>query len=397
MTHTSYPLRMCSPDEAFNLIDEYFTPADTTQEVRVRQSFGQILARPVTAERDVPGFDNSAMDGVVIRKSDWDAGQKTFELSGEIPPELNEPPALKAGTAMRIMTGAAVPEGGDFIIPVEMIEESDGQVTIRDIPGKNPIRKRGEGYRKGTTVLEAGTLIRPYELGLMIEAGVSKCETRKTLVIGVLVTGSEIDESRNTNGPELSELINQWPGVMVREYPAVRDDPTELNQHLLQLRDECDIIVTTGGISAGKSDYLPGILEEENARLLIRKINQKPGKPFTLYDWEGTTVCCLPGNPVSAVFTAEIYLRRIHARLTNYPVHTHQTFLDEDTSLQNAGEKTLFVPGKYYFNNGRIMVKGQASMKSHLLQLYRDTNCYLQIPPESETNPDDFITIFPFT
>lgn len=393
----SFPLFDCSPDEAVEALIQRFTLTPPTRKLDITDATGHILASPCLAARDVPAFDNSAMDGVVIRKSDWDNGLRVFPVVGEIPPELTTPPPLQSGTAMRIMTGAPVPEHGELIIPVELLDDTGSEVTVKELPGKNPIRKKGEGYNTGEQVLEQGTLIRPYEAGLMIESGNSECTVFEPLVVGVQVTGSEVGEAMNTNGPVITQLLNNLPGVTPKEYPVLEDDPEVIHSRMNQLRDECDVILTTGGISAGKFDYLPDILEQNGAELLIRKVNQKPGKPFTSYDWKGTPVCCLPGNPISAVFTFEWYVQQLLASLNNLGKTTISAEVAErESALINRGGKHLFVPGQLSYREGRILVSAEPVMKSHLMQLYKDADCYVHLKPGTQYQTGDLIEVMPF-
>ncbi len=397
MSHTLLPLKHSSPFEVTELIQSQFEPVTTSITVPVDEAAGHILAESVQANRNVPAFDNSAMDGVIIRKADYETGQTNFQVVDEIPPERLEVPELPAGKAMRIMTGAPLPENGDLIIPVELLTDSGEEVIIREIPSRNPIRRKGEGYREGVNILSSGTCIRPYESGLMIEAGLSECPVLKPVRVGVQVTGSEISRSRNTNGPVITRLLNKMHGVETVEYPVVEDQPDTLRRRLYQLKEECDVLVTTGGISAGKYDYIPEILESSGARLLVRKINQKPGKPFTLYEWEGKPVCCLPGNPVSAVFTAEWYAGRVLARLTDQSTRDITGYVRAGSSpLVNNSSRHLFVPGRFEFNAGRVTIHAEANMKSHLMQLFRESNCYVHLSPQQEYQDGDVISALRF-
>ncbi len=397
MINFSPPLYDCSPDEAVSILQQRFSLKPSTRKLMVSEATGHILGSPCAATHDVPAFDNSAMDGVVIRKSDWESGMRDYPLAGEIPPELTSPPPLQPGTAMRIMTGAPVPEYGELIIPVELLDDRGSEVTIHELPGKNPIRKRGEGYKTGEEILGQGTLVRPYEAGLMIESGNSECTVFEPIVVGVQVTGSEVGETMNTNGPVITQLLNNLPGVTPKEYPVLEDNPEEIHHRMGQLQDECDVVVTTGGISAGKFDYLPDLLEKNGAELLIRKINQKPGKPFTVYDWDGTPVCCLPGNPISAVFTFEWYVRQLLASLNGLGDAVISAEVAEQESLLfNKGAKHLFVPGKLFFQDGRVQVSAEPVMKSHLMQLYKDADCYVHLEPGMEYQAGDLIEVMPF-
>jgi len=386
---------MISVDSAISTITENIPAWEKTTTVPVRQAVGFLLAEDITAKRDIPRFDNSAMDGFVLRKEDWESGQRSFPVAFDIPPEDDLPKPLPPGQCARIMTGAPVPENGNQIIPVEMSEEESNEVLFSGLPDKNPIRLKGEGYGKNKSILKKGNLIRPYEMGLMIESGNHDCTVLEPVRIGLQVTGSEIDEQMNTNGPVLREILESWPGVEVREWPVLKDNPDEVKNRLLALKEESDIILTTGGISAGRHDYLYSAMENFGAEILIRKINQKPGKPFTLSFWDGVPVCHLPGNPVSAVFCAEMYARTLLAKMLSIPLK--ETEAQACCEMENSGTKTLFVPGAVHINDGKLVVSAQAWMKSHLLQLYSGNNVYVRLEPETGYNVGDEVTVIPFS
>lgn len=386
---------MLPVDSAIAAILENLSAWDKTTSISPQQSVGCVLAENITAKRDIPCFNNSAMDGFVLRKEDWDKGQRSFPVAFEIRPENKQPKSVPYGQCARIMTGAVIPENGDQVIPVEMSEEENNKATFSGLPNRNPIRLQGEGYEKGKSILKKGRFIRPYEMGLMIESGSSDCTVFKPLRIALQVTGSEVDEKMNTNGPVLREIISTWPGVEVKEWPVLKDEPGEVKNRLLSLKEKSDVIITTGGISAGKHDYLYSTMEEFGANFLIRKINQKPGKPFTLSLWDGVPVCNLPGNPVSAVFCAEMYARLIIARMLSIKVI--QTEAITSGRLINTGTKTLFVPGLAKIKHCKVNVTAQTRMKSHLLQLYNENNAYLRLDPESKYEPGDKISVIPFS
>lgn len=387
---------MTEVNEALNIIRNIPFPKRNTEARPAREALNCILAEDVKAKQDIPRFDNSAMDGFTMRKADLDSGQRTFPIAFEVRPENPDPGELPEKECAAIMTGGKIPPGADFVIPVEMAEVENDKVTFTDTPSRNPVRKQGEGYKTSQTLLKAGSLIRPYESGLCIESGNPEILVNKPLRIGLQVTGNEIDESNNTNGPVLHGLISRWPGTRVTEYPVLGDNPKNVTARLKELKLACDLVITTGGISAGKHDYLFAGLQRLGAKCLIRKINQKPGKPFTLFRWEDTIVCCLPGNPVSSVFTAEYYARRI-VHLMNGLKEPGEFKAAASAALENGSPKTLFVPGVLSFKDGQLFVDADSNMRSHLMQLYSGCNVYVKLDPQSEYKKGENVTCLPFT
>ncbi|MCC5913342.1 MAG: molybdopterin molybdotransferase MoeA [Balneolaceae bacterium] len=386
-----------SVDDALKIIRSESRPHSKSESVPVKESLSRVLAEELPAQRDVPRFDNSAMDGFLFLHSDLKSGVRSFSIMGEIRPENNNPKTLKAGSCSRIMTGAAVPEGDYFVVPVELTKEDGDTVTVQELPSRNPIRRKGEGYAVGRPVLQKGTVITPYELGLMIESGNKKCPVLKELKVAIQVTGSEIDEDLNSNGPVLKGLLSQWPGLSITELPVLEDDPQVVSNRLKELRDNYDIVLTTGGISMGRHDYILQEMQNLGAEVLIRKIRQKPGKPFTMTRLGDTLFFHLPGNPVSAIFTAEYYVRKAIYNMLGLPQRERK--LRSANSLSNhRGEKTLFITGSLQVDsNYNVSVKSDGVMKSHLMQLYRGCDLYIRIDPETEVSPGEPVEVIPFS
>ena len=374
---------MVQVNEALEIIRSVSATQQQAKTIKASEALNHILAEDLTAVHDIPRFDNSAMDGYVFRKPDLDEGQRAYPVAFEVRPEDSGTDELPAGMAARIMTGSPIPPSADFVIPVELTEIRDEKVIVLEVPGRNAIRRQGEGYRSGEVLLNEGSVIRPYETGLIIESGNSQVRVKKPLRISLQVSGAEISQANNTNGPVLNGIFNSWPGVRLKEYPVLGDNPEEVKERLLELKGHSDLIVTTGGISAGKYDFFFDVLTQAGACCLIRKINQKPGKPFTLFQWDDTYVCNLPGNPVSSVFTAELYVRELAYRLNGLerPATLRAISLKE---LNNPGSKTLFVPGRLFFEHGMVGVEAQARMRSHLMQLYTGKQVYIRLDPGAE-------------
>ncbi|MGF1671180.1 MAG: molybdopterin molybdotransferase MoeA [Balneolaceae bacterium] len=386
-----------SVGDALKMINEHSRPLQKKEKIPVSASINRILSDDIPARRDIPAFDNSAMDGFLFLTDDLEKEIRTFKIHGEIRPEHTQAKSPEPKTCTRIMTGAPLPEGRYTVVPVELTEERGGAVTVVEIPERNPVRKQGEGYEKGKTVLSKNTVIRPYEMGLMIESGNRECSVKKKIRIAIQVTGSEIDEDMNSNGPVLDGLISRWPGTEVKQWPVLADDPELVLQRMYELGKSADIVLTTGGISMGRHDYISGAMKELGAEVIFRKVQQKPGKPLTVTRLDDTLYFHLPGNPVSAIFSAEFYVRRAVYSMLGLEFQTLKAITA--TGLENLrGEKTLFVTGKMKPDEqNRLAVTSDGVMKSHLLQLYRDHNVYIQLEPESSYSPGDLVDVIPFS
>lgn len=388
---------LLSVDDAIKQIGKTIQPYTKSETISVKQSSGRILAEESLARRDIPAFDNSAMDGYLFLTQDLENGLRKFPVAGEIRPEHEKPDGIAQKTCKQIMTGAPVPQGHYTVVPVEMTREQGTEVDVLEIPKQNPIRRQGEGYRKGTSVLPKGVMIRPYEMGLMIESGNRECRVLKKIRVALQITGSEIDEDMNSNGPVLEGLIRHWPGVSVSQWPVVDDESGLVLQRLKELKESADVVLTTGGISMGKHDYIPGAMGKLGAEFIVRKVQQKPGKPFTVTKLENTLFFHLPGNPVSAVFTAEYYVRKALNKMLGFD-HEDSTAIAAVPLKNPRPDKTLFVLGKLgYDDQGRLAVAGEGVMKSHLLQLYRNSDVYIRLDPETEYSKGDNVPVTPYS
>lgn len=384
-------------DEALEKISKASNVITDTESISSKKALNRILGDGLDAERDIPAFDNSAMDGYLFLTGDLKREKRNFSISGEIKPQDDGAEGPDAGTCKQIMTGAPVPPGDYTVVPVEMTNETDSGVEVLEIPERNPIRRQGEGYKKGKPVLPKGTIIRPYEMGLMIESGNRKCSVKKQIQIALQVTGSEIDEDMNTNGPVIEGLIKTWPGTAIKKWPILYDDPELVLNRMKELKESADIVLTTGGISLGKHDYILRAMEKLGAEVIVRKIKQKPGKPLTITRLDDTLFFHLPGNPVSAVFTAEYYVRyAVHKMLGLEQIE--KQVLCAGSLENNRGEKSLFVPGKLKLaDDSRVTVSSEGVMKSHLLQLYRDSGVYIRLDPDSKYSPGDKVRVTPYS
>lgn len=383
--------------EAFEIISSIKTKKGSLYIKRAPfDAINQILAKSVFARKDYPVMDNSAMDGFLFREADLKKGLRRFIITGEVRPEDKMVVIPQKGDCFRIMTGAPVPESDGKVIQVELVSESNGEVMVKEIPIQNPIRSRGEGFKKDDLILSERSLIRPYEAGMMKDAGISSCFIKKLIKIALQVTGSELDDQNNTNGPVINALISQWTGTEITEYPVLKDDFQTVVSALKEISTNADIVVTTGGISMGEHDYIMRAMKSLGAEVLIRKIRQKPGKPFTVSRLNNTLFFHLPGNPVAAVFCAEVYLKRFISQCLKQPTKINKV-ISRSEIINKRDHLTLFLHGRLVWNDGRLELVTESNMRSHLLGLYESNSVYARIEPDTHIKPGELVEIIPFT
>ena len=300
------------------------TPAERVQ---LGDALGRVLAEDVASRDDVPGFDNSAMDGFALRAADTvSAGVSApvqLRLAGESRAGAPYGARLEAGEAVRISTGAKLPAGGDAVLRVEDALEEDGALIVtRPLEPGAEVRHAGEDIRAGEVVLRAGARIGPAELGVAASTGADALACARRPRVAIVVTGDELVDPgvplpdgaiRNTNGYALPAQVTS-AGAAVASVRTVGDDYA---QTVTVLRDAlgADVTVTTGGVSVGAHDHVKPALAELGVSEVFWGVALRPGHPT----WFGTAgrglVFGLPGNPVSAMVTFHLFVRPALGRM----------------------------------------------------------------------------------
>jgi molybdopterin molybdotransferase len=284
-------------------------------ELGLLEAHGCVLAGPVWSDRDVPPFDNSAMDGYAVRVADLGGGTE-LKVVGEVAAGATGA-ALEPGQAVRIMTGAPVPAGADAVIPVELAEEGDGVVRFfADAqPGDN-VRRAGEDLRAGTPVLEAGTELGPAELGMLAVLGHAQVQVRPRPRVVVISSGNELVEPGQPLGPGQIYDANSFTltalareaGARAARHGRVPDDRAALAETFEGSLIRADMLLISGGVSAGRYDLVKEVLADLGD-VRFSKVGMQPGMPQA-FGHIGAVPCFgLPGNPVSAYVSFEVFVR----------------------------------------------------------------------------------------
>ncbi len=310
---------MLTIEEALKLV------IDNARELPLRrvplvEATGLVLAEDVTSDVNSPPYDKAMMDGYAVRSADRGAERRVLEeiAAGDVPRF-----ALTPGTASRIMTGAPIPEGADAVIQIELTTMVDDCTVCLQAPevahGKNVLRL-GTSLRIGDSVLKRGALLRPIEIAVLAEIGRGMVTVVPRPTVAVLPTGNELvpvgerpesGQIRNSNGPMLLSAV-EYAGAEAIELGIAPDIHNELAR-LIEQGLEADILVLSGGVSAGKFDLVPQVLAELGVEQVFHKIALRPGKPlwFGVKSTAGrrTLVFALPGNPVSGLVCFELFVR----------------------------------------------------------------------------------------
>jgi len=307
---------MLTLDEALSRIRDALSalPSET---VPAGEAGGRYLAAPVVAARTQPPFDASAMDGYAVRSADLTGATVTLRLAGESAAGHASKTMLEAGEAVRISTGAPLPEGADQVVIQENCSREDGQIST-DQPGQPGahIRRAGVDFARGDILLDAGQRVSAAAIALAASAGLADLSVTRQPRVGILSTGDELveigetarpDQIINSLGPGIARLVTEW-GALPRYLGIARDDPGDVRARLARARD-LDLLVTIGGASVGDHDHLRSVFAELGGTLVFEKIAIKPGKPTWFGHLDATPVIGLPGNPVSAMVMARLCLK----------------------------------------------------------------------------------------
>lgn len=342
---------MLTPTEAERLVlaNTALFPRETCA---LAEAHGRVLAQELAADRDLPPFDRVTMDGYALRHADWAAGCRTFKIEGTQaagmrPFKLGAAP----GACIEIMTGAVLPEGADCVIPYESVTKAKAThcVTFAEDAALRPgsaVHARGSDHRAGGRIVTAGTRLSGREIAVAASCGVAELAVVRRPRIVVVASGDELVDVDAPVAPHQVRRSNDYAlraALIAAGYPHVErfllhDMRHEIEHQLWHLLAEFDVVLLTGGVSKGKFDYLPGVLDELGVRKIFQGVAQRPGKPF----WFGVSadakpVFALPGNPVSAYTCLHRYVLPALAQASGLPpAHVRRAVLAAPVTFKPA-------------------------------------------------------------
>jgi molybdopterin molybdotransferase len=358
----------------------------------LRAARGRVLAEDVRSDRDVPPFANSAMDGYAVRAIDVQhasaAQPVQLRVIGEIRAGSAPPGPVQAQAALRIMTGAMIPEGSDAVVRVEDTAERDGIVEVRvAVPAGTSLRAAGSDLRRGDLVGAAGRPITPGLIGVLASAGrIGVLCVRRPRVL-LITTGDELREPGEALGPGQITNTNRYTlltaieeaGGQVVDAGVARDERSDLTDRL-RVAGETDLVVTTGGVSMGAYDLVRGLLEEQEA-VDFWQVALRPGKPLVFATIAGVPLIGLPGNPVSTMVGFELFVRPTLLKLQGRgDLERPRVTAITDVALQNPPHLEQYFRGVARRDGDRVRVRLTGDQGSHVLRSMADANCLIVVP-----------------
>lgn len=292
------------------------------EKVNLFSALGRVLAEDILAPFDIPPWNNTAMDGFAVRAQDTRGASREhpviLEVIEDLPAGYVARYPVGPGQAIRIMTGAPIPDGADAIVRVEdteLIDDRHVKVFV-EVERDQDVRRAGEDVKQGTVILERGTLLRPAEVGLLASIQRSFVAVYQRPVVAILSTGDElvdIDEPLtkgkivNSNGYSLAAQVLECGGIPI-QLGIAKDTPEDLEEKFLHGL-KADVLISSAGVSVGDYDYVKQVLKNLGAHMQFWKVAMKPGSPLTFGIIKEKPVFGLPGNPVSAMVTFEVFVR----------------------------------------------------------------------------------------
>jgi molybdopterin molybdotransferase len=324
--------------EMEQLIAERVQPVSETETVGLAAARGRVIARDVIAPDNLPPFDNSAVDGYAVRHADLNPdGDTTLPVTARLQAGAKGA-AIKAGEAIRIFTGAPMPDGADTVFMQEDVREEGGKVVLPNglKQGANA-RGAGEDIAKGAVLLPAGTVLEPQHIALAAALGLVQLPVRRRLKVAIFSTGDEVIEPGGKRGAGaifdanrylLAELLARL-SVAVTDLGILKDEPDALSSAIADAAKTHDLVLTSGGVSTGEADYVKSAVDRIG-KLVFWRVGIKPGRPVTMGTVGGAAFVGLPGNPVAVFVTfvrvVKPLLRRLAGaqpqKLIPLPVHS---------------------------------------------------------------------------
>jgi len=380
-------------DKAGAAIHACLIPVTEIEAVAIRDSLGRVLAQEIVPQIDVPGHDNSAMDGYAVRSADLALSKEVSlkEIGSAFAGKVFQG-KIQAGECVRIMTGAVMPQGADTVVVQEVCRADQERIIIP--PGQKAgqnVRAAGEDLKAGVAVLHPGQPVRAADLGLIASLGIAEVKVKRRLRVAFFSTGDELvsigtplaqgqlyDSNRYTLHGMLSGL-----GVEIIDMGVVRDDPQKLEAAFAAAADKADAIITTGGVSVGEADFVRQLMARLG-EVLFWKIAMRPGRPMAFGKIGSAFLFGLPGNPVAVMVTFHQFVRNALLVLGGQTDSIEIPLLKavSATAIRKVAGRTEYQRGVLFAENGNWKVRTTGQQGSGVLRSVSEANCYIVLEHE---------------
>jgi molybdopterin molybdotransferase len=388
-------MALLSVAEALARVTQGLVPLET-ERVSIDQATGRVLAEDLGARLTQPPFDASAMDGYAVRAEDVAALPATLRLVGQSAAGAGFRGSVRRGETVRIFTGAPVPEGADTVVIQEDAEQASGMVTIKGMSPARHIRPRGQDFKEGEVLLAAGTRLGPCELMLAAAMNQPELPVRRKPKVAILATGDEVVPPGSELAPDqivssvplgLAALIESHGGEAM-SLGIAKDEPESLVT-LARAGRAADILLTIGGASVGERDLVATALKSEGLELDFWRIAMRPGKPMLYGRLGNQRVLGVPGNPVSALICAHVFLKPMLSRMLGLAEEARpapEVVLGE--ALEANGEREHYMRARSEWReDGARIVRPLPSQDSSLVAALARADCLIVRAPHAPALP----------
>ncbi len=392
------PAEFISVAEARDLISTHIEVLDPVN-VSLMDAAGLVLSENVFAKTDVPPFNQSSMDGYAFSYDNWkESGQ--LKIEGEIAAGLRENTRLEPQNAVRIFTGAAIPEGADTVVMQEKIRITSGNLVIEDenlIKGLN-FREKGCEIKEGSLAIEKGTRMTPAAIGYLAGVGISDITAYPNPSVSVILTGDELQnpgkelahgQVYEANSFALNSALRQ-AGISKIDFLSSEDILETLAGVLAKALDKSDVVLLTGGVSVGDYDFVIRAAAANDVKQIFHKIRQKPGKPLFFGKKGKKIVFGLPGNPASVLSCFYEYVLPALGQISQRETALKSLNVPLRTAVKKPAGLTQFLKG-YYDGDSAIDLKAQESFR---LSSFAKANCLIKLEEEkTELKENEIVEI----
>ena len=388
---------MLTVDQALAIVLNHIDPLGV-ETVTLEHALGRVLCEPVYADIDLPPFDRARMDGYAVRSSDVATAPVKLRVIGEIAAGASFAGKINAGEAVKIFTGAPVPEGADAVQKIEVTESTNHTVEIKEAvkPGQF-ITPHASEIAAGEQVLKPGRTIGPAEMAVLASFGRPLVRVSRRPRVAVFSTGSElVDVSTKPSGAQIRNSNSytiaayaERAGAAVAMLPVVEDTPDATRNALLRAAADRDIVITSGGVSMGDYDLVKAALLEIGAEIFFDKVKIRPGKPIVFARREQSFFFCLPGNPVSTSVTFNVFVRPAIRKMQHdgAPLVSSVTALLAHT-LKDGSSRRSYLPGRLFIEDGRAVVEPLKWGGSSDLVAFVDANALIIVAEDVHEVPE---------
>lgn len=377
---------MISVKEALGLVEKHANPLPAFVTIKVAESNGCTLYKDVYSPMNMPPFNQSAMDGYALYLHE----KLEYNVIGEVQAGDSDQPVLQAGEAVRIFTGAAVPETANTVVMQEKIKrESNSIILLNPVSINQNIRPLGEQVKTGELALTSGTLLNPAAIAYVTSLGITEVSVFKKPTIAIVTTGNELltagqdlpfGKIYESNSVMLQSAIEKQ-GFEPSTIHKIKDDFKSTLSKLDQLITQNDVLIISGGISVGDYDFVGKALKELGVEEIFYKVKQKPGKPLFFGKKGNTLIFALPGNPAAALTCFYVYVTKaIQAMKGNNTYSLHTIFAKSESEFIKKGDRAQFL--KAIFKDGNVTIlEGQSSA---MLQTFALANALVFISEKQD-------------